>query len=506
MSTTLSMFDRMKHARRVSAPIVTINSSDQQATVDTVGKWLLPDYPVVVWDVLRGTCPFDQRDEASVDVAKQCIQDGNDVTVGNPVALLQIALTFPDGTAVIVVNANSFVWEQGDRLAIGFLQGMANLRDGFKTNGRTLFLIDRQVRVPDQMTNDIVALDEPLPTAKELAEIVADVDKAACQDKRHKPLAKEQVDAAVKAVEGLSRFAAEQTVAMALRLDGIDIEHAWQLKQSVIEQTRGLSLYRGGEGFESLGGLSQIKDYLKKVMAGKRRPRVVVWLDEFEKSGVANRNDTSGVNQDQEGVLLQWLQDHNAYGVLCVGVPGCGKSALAKAIGPEFDTIVIRVDLGAMQGSLVGQSQERIRAALKVVEAVGGDETLWLATSNSIDGLSGAMKSRFTDVYFFDLCDQDERKKMWSVQMKRFGLDGKPYSKDEGWVGRNIYQCCDKADRMGVSVEEAGKMIVPVGQVDREQIERLRTQADGRYLSASYPGVYRKPVATATGGRKIGVG
>jgi uncharacterized membrane protein len=44
---------------------------------------------------------------------------------------------------------------------------------------------------------------------------------------------------------------------------------------------------------------------------------------------------------------------------------------------------------------------------------------------------------------------------------------------------------------MNMSVEEASEYIIPVGSVEREEIERLRKQADGRYLNASGKGVYR---------------
>jgi SpoVK/Ycf46/Vps4 family AAA+-type ATPase len=228
-------------------------------------------------------------------------------------------------------------------------------------------------------------------------------------------------------------------------------------------------------------------------MTGRKPPKLIVWLDEIEKTGLANRQDTSGVNQDQEGTLLSWMEDYDVFGVMLLGVPGCGKSAICKAVGAEFDRVVIRIDLGAMQGSLVGQSQNYIRSALKVVQAIGGSDTLWLATSNSISGLSGAMKSRFTDTFFFDLPPVEERRPIWDVWLKKNGLVGEPYAEDEGWVARNIKKCCDKAFRMSIPIAEAAAYITPVGLTDREEIKSLRAGADNRYLSASHPGVYKVP-------------
>jgi SpoVK/Ycf46/Vps4 family AAA+-type ATPase len=145
-----------------------------------------------------------------------------------------------------------------------------------------------------------------------------------------------------------------------------------------------------------------------------------------------------------------------------------------------------------MQGSLVGQSQQTLRAALKVITAIGGNDVLWLATSNSISGLSGAMRSRFTDTFFFDLPTAAERKPIWKVWLKKLGLTDKPYDGDEGWVGRDIRKACEKAWTMNRSIDEVAKFVVPVASIEREEIARLRDGAHDRYLSAQRDGVYKK--------------
>lgn len=50
--------------------------------------------------------------------------------------------------------------------------------------------------------------------------------------------------------------------------------------------------------------------------------------------------------------------------------PGAAKSLVAKATGNTARIPTIAFDLGAMQNALVGASGERLRAALKVVDAV----------------------------------------------------------------------------------------------------------------------------------------
>ncbi|MFA5767372.1 MAG: AAA family ATPase [Candidatus Paceibacterota bacterium] len=404
-------------------------------------------------------------------------------------------------------------------------QAIWNLRDKYKVTGRSLVLFSEVIQLPESLKNDVIVIEEPMPNEEQLAECVKGLDAraSACECTRggqveprssckkcdgtgiklKRPQASEDaIGSVVEAVKGLPYFGAEQVVAMALRgepVEGqkpvcsIDLEHCWSSKRKQVEQTKGLSIHRGGEKFDDLGGLDQIKTYLSRIMTGRRKPKVIVWLDEIEKTGLANRGDTSGVNQDQEGTLLSWMEDFDVFGVMLLGVPGCGKSAICKAVGAEFDRVVIRIDLGAMQDSLVGSSQKGIRAALKVVQAIGGNDTLWLATSNSIQGLSSAMKSRFTDTFFFDLPPREERLPIWNVWLKRYGLKDEPFAEDDGWVARNIKKCCDKAYRMDIPVAEAAAYITPVALTDREEIQALRASADNRYLSASTKGVYKVP-------------
>ena len=510
----LSFTEQFIAARRVGVPLIGIESSDPAATMKT----LLADCcdipqkaPLLIWNSASGVMGYNSAGEKAAALLN------SDSDIAMPfVFLRQIEDTkaVPQNSIVGMQAADDWFDKPTVRQAIW------NLRDTFKKTGRTLVMLANTIQLPVTLKNDVVILDEPLPNEEQLTELVKKLDTQAsqCQCNGHtsgckhcggtgiktkRPLCDEKQTAhVVEAVKGLPYFGAEQVVAMALRgtpVDGqtppscIDLEHCWVAKRKQVEQTKGLSIHRGGEKFADLGGLDQVKQYLTRIMMGRKAPKLIVWLDEIEKTGLANRQDSSGVNQDQEGTLLSWMEDFDVFGVMLLGVPGCGKSAICKAVGAEFDRVVIRIDLGAMQGSLVGQSQSYIRSALKVVQAIGGTDTLWLATSNSIDGLSGAMRSRFTDTFFFDLPPHEERLPIWKVWLDKFKLKDEPWQDDEGWVARNIKKCCDKAFRMNIPVEEAAAYITPVGLTDREDIKNLRAGADNRYLSASHSGVYKVP-------------
>jgi len=213
--------------------------------------------------------------------------------------------------------------------------------------------------------------------------------------------------------------------------------------------------------------------------------------------------DTSGVSSDQLGVILSYMQDHDATGAIFVGPPGSAKSMVAKATGVEGNIPTIAFDLGACKGSLVGQSEHQIRSALKVIESVSNGRSLWIATCNNIRAMPPELIRRFTlGTFFFDLPDADERKAIWKIYLAKYDLKRTlNESKAEpnlcggdvgGWTGAEIRQCCDLAWRLDIPLADAAAYVVPVSRSAPEQLEALRKLASGRFNSASRPGVYRR--------------
>src|SRR5262249_27645499 len=236
-----------------------------------------------------------------------------------------------------------------------------------------------------------------------------------------------------------------------------------------------------------------IKTFMRRVITGKNPPRVIVFIDEIEKMLAAGaQGDTSGVSQGFLGTMLSYMQDHNSRGTIFVGPPGAAKSAVAKATGAEAGVPTIALDLGGMKGSLVGQSEERLRAALKVITAVGGDNALFIATCNGIATLPPELRRRFgLGTWFFNLPDREERQAIWELYFKKYDVpDFRIEFSHEGWTGAEIKQCCMLAHDLDITLKEASAYIVPVARAAKETIETLRRESDGRYLSASYPGVY----------------
>src|SRR5690606_35151843 len=86
---------------------------------------------------------------------------------------------------------------------------------------------------------------------------------------------------AVDALIGLAAFPAEQVLAMSLSKNGVDFERLWERKRQAVEQTPGLTVWRGGETFDQIGGCDNIKRFLAAVLHGQEAPRVIVFVDEI---------------------------------------------------------------------------------------------------------------------------------------------------------------------------------------------------------------------------------
>ena len=495
----MRVLDQLKAARRAGAPLLVINTPDPASTIREIAEGVNGGAVKLQWDIIEGCQPVPQDDqdafEESVLAGQQIDQDA---VQGNPIGMVVEAKRLPSNTILFIHNASKFMDDSPS--GTSFIQGVWNLRDAFKGNKRTLILLGSQVKVPSELTNDVVVIDEPLPDRDGISAIVSQVHEDADIG-----IDAESLQMAVDATQGLSAFQVEQTVAMSLTPSGVVLNELWERKRKLIEQTPGLTVWRGNESVSDLRGLDNVSEHLLRVAKGKRNIRAVIYLDEVDKSMAGSDGDTSGTSQDQLGVLLSHMQDKEQGGSMFLGPPGSGKSALAKSIGNEVGVPTVCLDLGALKGSLVGQSEARIREAMKVIDAISGGQALWIATCNRLQSIKPELRRRFTlGTFFFDLPSDTERAAIWDVYLAKYGISG-TCPPDENWTGAEIKQCCNVAWEAGYTLEQAAQFVVPVAKSAAKEIEALRREADGRFLSASIPGVYRFRAANENPSRRRAV-
>jgi SpoVK/Ycf46/Vps4 family AAA+-type ATPase len=211
-------------------------------------------------------------------------------------------------------------------------------------------------------------------------------------------------------------------------------------------------------------------------------------------------------------------------------------------IGGLWRMPLIRLDVGALFGSLVGESEERARRALQLAETIApcilwideiekalahggldaGTSTrvfatilTWMqekakpvfvvATANDITSIPPELlrKGRFDEIFFLDLPTAEERKDIFAVHLRKRRRIPQDYDLDElaarseGYVGSEIEQAIIDAMFIGfddgqrefttADIIAALKRQVPLSVSQRENVAALRTWLqEGRAISASF--------------------
>jgi SpoVK/Ycf46/Vps4 family AAA+-type ATPase len=130
-----------------------------------------------------------------------------------------------------------------------------------------------------------------------------------------------------------------------------------------------------------------------------------------------------------------------------------------------------------------------------------------VATSNDVSKLPPEFSraERWDAVYFLDLPAAQEKDAIWAQYRRQFGVpDSQARPDDTSWTGAEVKSCCRLAALLDVTLTQAAHHVVPVAVTAAEQVERLRSWASGRCLSASSPGIYRRDGAPAPkAGRRV---
>jgi len=297
-------------------------------------------------------------------------------------------------------------------------------------------------------------------------------------------------------------------------LDENDIAMVTMEKKQVIRESGALEFYSTTETIGDVGGLEVLKEWL--------RTRERAFSKEARDYGLP----------EPKGIAL-------------IGIPGTGKSLTAKMIAGLWRLPLIRLDVGALFGSLVGESEENTRRALTLAEAISpcllwideiekglsvgtgdsgtsmrvfGTILSWMqektkpvfvvATANNISALPPELlrRGRFDEIFFLDLPTVKERKEIFEVHIRKrkrplqgFDLD-RLAAASEGYVGAEIEQAIIDAmyaaysdpatpgrDFTTEDILAALGRQVPLSRSQREAVASLRQWlTEGRAQSASF--------------------
>ncbi len=420
----------------------------------------------------------------------------------DPLAVIRALPQVAQGAGTTVVAFESLHRFLG---ATEIIQALARQIHAGKNSRCFVVVLAPAVQIPPELEKLFTVVDHELPGRDQLEEIARGVATQAGELPEGEELAR-----VIEAAAGLTSCEAENAFSLALVRHGrLEPETLWELKSQQLRKSGLVSLHRGTESFDQLGGLDNLKAFCLRAM---------------------RRQSEGTVSNRPRGVLL-------------LSPPGCGKSQFAKALGNETGRPTVVLDVGALLGSLVGQSESNVRAALKLADAMApcvifcdelekalagasssgqtdsgvtarvfGSLLTWLndhdsdvffvGTCNDASKLPPefARAERFDGVFFVDLPGRDQKEQIWAIYQRHFGLDAKQARPDDtNWTGAEIKSCCRLANLLAVPLVQAAQNVVPVAVTAGDKIESLRQWASGRCLSADRAVVYSRTEAGGGG-------
>lgn len=408
-----------------------------------------------------------------------------------------------------------------DDTVVRFLKDLIpNLKQA--RNFRNVIFVSPTFTLPDDLKKDITVLDFDLPTSDEIASVLDGIIRDNSGGNLKVNLNPKEKEELVKAAVGLTLQEAENAFARAMVNDGClnseDVDIVLKEKSQVIKKSDILEYIDSKVKIEDVGGLENLKKWLSK--------RDKSWLDSAKKYGLPSPK-----------------------GVLLTGVPGCGKSLIAKSISSMWHLPLLRFDVSKVFNMYVGNSESNMREAIKMAEAISpcvlwideiekgfsglggsgdsgttsrifGTFLSWMqektkpvfvvATANNIDSLPSEMmrKGRFDEIFFIDLPTFNERKQIFKVHLESrltypevrgdFEINDETLKHlsniTEGFGGSELEQIvvmglydAFSEDRSITlnDFENAVKNTVPLSVTQAEQIISIRNWANVRAVAAT---------------------
>jgi len=351
----------------------------------------------------------------------------------------------------------------------------------WKSTGCALIMISPAIRMRPEVEKFFHVIDLPLPNDDELFTLQIEIGK----NLNIKPNRK-----ASRAAKGLTEFETETAYALSLIKKGYFSTRIITEQKGQMIRKSGLMEFWEPTAIEDVGGLGSLKSFIE--------------------------NRARAFSPENETLP-------RPKGVLLVGIPGTGKSLSCKATASILGWPLIKLDIGGLKNSLVGESERRMRQATQVIDAFGegvvwideiekgfagikssgetdagttasmfGHFLTWMAetktpvlvmaTANNISQLPPEFMraGRFDATFFVDLPERSERLEIIKIMNRKYRTEIPLNYVDKlnGYTGAEIEQLAK--DSMFDGLEEAFNALVPLSRSMREEINSLKEWAKTR--------------------------
>ena len=418
-------------------PIIFINSFEEIKT-DAIIKEVMGGREGLEWNGAKGFVDF--RTKQPLIKGKNLVETLRLLDSDNEL----------DRKFLVLKDAIGFLEEQE---VTALLKDVAlQISQGLDT---VIVIVSSIVKIPKELEKFITIVELEYPTQDEIKKQIGRFS-----EEQDSPISDSLLEEMSISFKGLTEFEIESLLATALAQNGMftrqDLNLIFEQKQQMIMKSGILEMIPLKERPDDIGGLESLKTWLR------RKAKVYKSI---------NKAMDFGVDMPK--------------GVLIAGVPGCGKSLAAKVTAQLFEVPLLRLDMGKIMGKYVGESEENMRKAISLAEAIspcvlwidelekafagidgsGSEVTVrlfgtfltWMqektspafviATANDITKLPPELmrKGRFDEIFYVGLPNRKERKKIFEIHIAKrrksdlsnIDLD-MLVSKTEGYSGADI--------------------------------------------------------------------
>jgi len=415
----------------------------------------------------------------------------------------------------ILCNYHAFIGENPDPVRVQSFMDAYSRWKGTDPH-RTVIILSPIYKVAPELERFVQNLTYTLPDMEQITGIVdfqanAYKDTFTWESEEHR-------NRVIANASGMTEDEIESALALSVvksnTLNGtpkIDADFIMDEKAKILEKTGYLEYWPYPDNLDSVGGLTNLK----------------TWLNERKKAVLSPKAKEFGLP--------------NPKGLFLLGPPGTGKSLSAKCLSREWGLPLIKFDLGKVFGSLVGQSEERMRMVCAQIESLA-PATLWideiekgmagadssgsmdsgvtkrvfgqlltwmeerpkdkliyvLATANEALSLPPALLRRFDALFWIDLPTTSDRFEILRIHLSKNNQASDEIDKGlaqvvaltTGFSGAEIERVVhsamfkafnDDVDKITLThLVESAQRIVPLAQLRREDIEASRTWARER--------------------------
>ena len=311
------------------------------------------------------------------------------------------------------------------------LKYLAQLIYNGKIEDFTIIIVSSVLKVPIILEHYLTILKIDNLNEKEIEDLIINF----CEEHDAKKPSDILLKKLLTAFKGMSEFDIINILSLALAgendLTFSDLDLIIENKKQIIRKTNILEMVECDEKENDIGGLDNLKAWLKK------KENTFRHIDEAIRFGIRIPK-----------------------GILIVGMPGCGKTLTAKATAAIFDLPLLKFDIGRILGKYVGESEKNMHRAIELAEVTapcvlwidelekafagtgsdgGGEITVrllglfltWMqektspvfvvATANDVNRLPQELirKGRFDEIFYVGIPNVTERKAIFKIHIDK---------------------------------------------------------------------------------------